>query len=129
MSKRPLSNRLPNGEAAFRALLYQYKANAKRLKRTFELTTEEFRDLTSKGCYYCGKAPTSQKRPSAYYALGVDTGSYIYNGIDRINSNLGYVKDNCVTCCKTCNFMKQETGIEQFLKDVETIYNFRIKKT
>ena len=125
---QPPSNRLPKGEAAFRALLYSYKQNARNRKLVFELSEEKFRELTSCGCYYCGNPPSNIKKPSAYYALGVDTGSYIYNGIDRVDNTKGYIEDNCVSCCLTCNYMKQETAQEEFLKDVERIYNFRIKK-
>jgi hypothetical protein len=40
-------------------------------------------------CFYCG-------------FLSTDT----LNGIDRLDSSLYYEKDNCVSCCKICNFMK-----------------------
>lgn len=51
-----------------------------------------------------------------------------YNGIDRLNPNIGYQKDNCVSCCTICNYMKHTLQKEDFLKQVEKIYDFCIKQ-
>lgn len=48
------------------------------------------------------------------------------NGIDRLDSEKGYVKENCVPCCWDCNRMKQTLTEQQFLKKVEQIYNYRM---
>ena len=41
-------------------------------------------------------------------------GDYIYNGIDRVDSNIGYIFENCVPCCKLCNMAKKEYPVEEF---------------
>jgi hypothetical protein len=45
-----------------------------------------------------------------------------YNGIDRIDSNLGYEINNCIPCCGTCNYMKNTMTPKDFLKKIEIIY-------
>lgn len=41
-----------------------------------------------------------------------------FNGIDRINSEIGYVDTNVVACCSVCNIMKHEHTVENFIKIV-----------
>ena len=47
---------------------------------------------------------------------------YLYSGIDRIDSNLGYLENNVVPCCKFCNFMKLNLTTEDFLNRIAKIY-------
>jgi len=54
----------------------------------FTLAKKEYLDLISKPCHYCsGFFPKTQ--------VGI--------GLDRINNDLGYIKDNVLSCCYTCN--------------------------
>jgi len=39
---------------------------------------------------------------------------YIYNGIDRVDNSLGYVKENCKSCCFRCNKIKRDMSLEEF---------------
>jgi hypothetical protein len=54
----------------------------------------EFKNITSKSCYYCGKEGP--------------------NGIDRVDNTVGYTKENCVSCCKHCNYVKGDLSLEDF---------------
>jgi len=101
---------LPKGEAAFNNLYNKYITSASRRGYKFELTKEDFRYLTKDKCKYCGLEPSQSA-----YSNGYKTSDYIYNGIDRVNNDLGYIKENVVTCCKTCNFAKRNM-IEQDFK-------------
>jgi len=109
--------RLDFGEASFRGLLSRYKRGAKNRSLSWDLTTNEFRDLTKGNCYYCGSGPSNKADNAA------NNGEYIYSGIDRIDNNVGYKKENCVSCCRVCNFMKvkmdQSNFIEQAIKIAE----------
>lgn len=60
----------------------------------WELTVEQFHKLTSQNCKYCSRPPMQ------VYS------NYTYNGIDRLNPKRGYILDNCVPCCKECNWIK-----------------------
>ena len=39
-------------------------------------------------------------------------GQYLYNGIDRIDNKLGYIKGNMTPCCKICNHAKHDLTFE-----------------
>lgn len=78
-----------------------YKSNAKRRKIEFNLTIDEFENLIPGVCHYCGDDS---------------------NGIDRKDSSKGYVKDNCVPCCKYCNFIKNNIPYEIFVSKIKSMY-------
>lgn len=40
------------------------------------------------------------------------------NGIDRKDNSLGYLLPNCVSCCVTCNFLKNMMSANQFIDHV-----------
>ncbi len=111
--------RLPEGESCFNKLYYSYTIQAKRKNLPFELSKELFRQLTKGTCYYCGLLPfvnyPIQKGLSS-------NGTYIYNGIDRLNSVEGYIKTNVVTCCKHCNIAKRCMTEQQFVTWVRRVY-------
>lgn len=66
----------------------------------FGLTKEIFYNLIQQPCYYCNDPGSKTRRRK-------DVGIPIaVNGIDRINSDLGYIESNCRPCCTSCNFMK-----------------------
>lgn len=73
-----------------------YRDCAARKELQFELTIQDFQDNWNKNCHYCGDAiPTI--------------------GFDRLDSNKGYIKDNLVLCCTTCNTMKSNLDTSTFL--------------
>lgn|SRR3990167_3061709 len=77
-----------------------YRSGAKRRGFTFNFTVKEFESLVSRPCYYCGG------------------NSY---GIDRLDSNVGYLKENCVSCCKMCNRMKNIFSTTNFVDQCKKI--------
>ncbi len=109
---------LPKGEAAFNKLFLVYKRNAKRYKRDFELSKEEFRELTKQNCFYCGTEPII-----GYNADRRSHGKYLYNGVDRYDNSKGYTVDNAVPCCKICNTMKSNLDVDAFRNHIKKIYN------
>ena len=48
-------------------------------------------------------------------------GGYKYNGIDRVNSELGYELTNCVSCCISCNIAKSDHSYEEFVQLIKRI--------
>jgi hypothetical protein len=111
-----ISNRIDEGEANFNFLYNTYKTSAKHRELEFSLTKEEFKILTKGDCYYCGGHPDGiRKRKDS-------NGGYIYNGIDRVNNNLGYVSGNVVSCCKWCNIAKSTRGSDDFLEWAINLY-------
>lgn len=78
-----------------------YKQASKRRGYEFELTLDEFKNLTSQPCYLCGDNA---------------------GGIDRLDNSIGYKLENCRPCCETCNKMKWALDIETFEKQIVKIY-------
>jgi hypothetical protein len=68
----------------------------------FDLTKDEMNVLWQKPCSYCGNE--------------IET-----IGIDRIDSENGYKKENITSCCSRCNRMKSATTKEDFLNHCHNI--------
>lgn len=109
----------PTPEPLYNISYNRYKQNAIARNLSFELSKNEFKEIVSKNCAYCGKVPSEIQSLKRYN----HTGHPIYmNGIDRIDSNKGYTINNCVPCCEMCNRMKLNYTKKQFLDHVEQIY-------
>ena len=102
------SNKMPEGVAAFNRLILLYKNGAKKRNMSYNLSDEQFRELSSKECYYCGESPNKIIKTHS------DTGIYVYNGIDRMDNLIGYEIENCYSCCTQCNYSKGDITFEQF---------------
>lgn len=118
---KPAPNRLNYGLSNLRSLMCTYRRSAKERCLEFDLSEQLFYTITKSNCHYCGSPPLQKHSKRETYGI------YLYNGIDRINSNLGYSKKNCLPCCKDCNYAKRKMGYEDFLKWVEKVYEHRIK--
>jgi|ERR1035437_3575829 NOL1/NOP2/fmu family ribosome biogenesis protein len=79
-----------------------YKTASKKRERLFELTFEQFKELVEGKCFYCSSKG---------------------NGIDRVDSSIGYIFTNCVSCCIMCNRMKLDFKIKDFLNQCKLIVN------
>ena len=93
---------LPRGQSGLNKLFRNYKNTAKKSGRIFELTIDEFKSITSSSCHYCGSSPSSLMRCNRY-DTGPKWGEYMFNGIDRMDNDLGYILTNSAPCCWRCN--------------------------
>lgn len=108
-------NKKAKGEAAFNELFCRYKYSAKKKGHEFNLSKDDFRNITKMNCYYCNTAPSkSLKNP-------VLNGEYVYNGIDRKNNKEGYTAENSLPCCHDCNFLKRDIEYQEFITLVKKI--------
>lgn len=81
--------------------------------RETEITQIDIDNITAYKCYYCNNTNRTNQI-----------------GIDRINSNLGYVKNNTlVACCSICNYMKKDHDINDFYNHILKILLFKNKIT
>lgn len=55
-------------------------------------------------CFYCNLLPDNR-----------------LNGIDRMDNTKGYTIDNCVSCCKNCNFIKKSLDANTFIQRCQHI--------
>ena len=118
-----LRMRKADGINAFNSVFNCYKNAANKRGFIFDLTKDEFKKITQLNCFYCGVSPSNCK--SSFY---IKYGEYVYNGIDRVDSKKGYIKDNIVPCCEQCNRMKLDYTLEEFLNKILMIYNFNKDK-
>lgn len=114
------------GMTGLNALFKIYKNQAEKRGYAFELSIEEFKTITLENCFYCGLKPEFISPSPAVYQKIKDSKtqhrSYIYNGIDRINNNYGYIKNNVVPCCKWCNIGKGTKTVDEFKNHIVKIY-------
>jgi len=101
---------------ALKQLYKNYKRNANKRNYVFCLQEYSFKKITSLNCFYCGSEP---KNISKY-----DLSIYKYNGIDRVNNDLGYLESNCVPCCKICNSAKGTMKVQDFYTWIKNISDF-----
>jgi hypothetical protein len=76
----------------------KHSADARSL--AFELSEDEYYKLRLSPCYLCGHMASQDAQ----------------NGIDRIDSSVGYVAGNCAPCCVYCNRMKNAYSLLEFLE-------------
>lgn len=85
-----------------------YRSSATKKDIVFKLEIEDFAKIVIKPCQYCGDSENKR-------------------GIDRIDNEKGYTKDNSAPCCKICNFMKRTMTVKEFLNHVNKIYSHNEK--
>ena len=117
---------------SFRFLFSRYIRNSINHKRIFDLPFDKFIELLTNNCVYCGIEPRpfnailNQKKlnneQKQLYWINV-------NGIDRINSDIGYNEDNVTTCCKECNYSKRNMTLHEWNSYLNRIYNYKSKTT
>ncbi len=89
-----------------------YKKGAEERNLEFKLEQNDFNSIINKKCHYCHLSNAT----STYNGAG---------GIDRKNNLIGYVKQNCVPCCKTCNLLKHTQSHTDFVKRCSIISKYK----
>lgn len=88
----------------------RYIKGAENRNLEFNISKSDFDYITKQPCAYCGQYS------SVYKGIQI-------NGIDRIDSKLGYIKENIVPCCTVCNRMKLDYEKEEWIKQMKLILN------
>ena len=105
----------------------QYGWSSKKRDLLFELSFDVFKKIILQNCYYCGDIP---RKISHVKMKRMDLDPHILaNGIDRLKNDIGYIESNCVPCCPTCNYLKQEHNDDIFLELISKIYSYRVLKS
>jgi hypothetical protein len=117
-------------QSAWRHRYSQYKNRAARKHLEFSLTIEEFIQISSSPCAYCGSSPIENydhvdgmiKQRKNSFSNGRERDALIYtNGIDRVDNSKGYTLENSNPCCMTCNFAKRSMSLTEFLSWVHKV--------
>lgn len=98
-------------EIAVRRLMTEYRGGAKKRGLAFSLTEAAVTALVLTPCHYCGVEPFAGYTPRARQRRKV-----LLNGIDRLDSKLGYMEGNVVSCCKHCNKAKLDRSAEAYIE-------------
>lgn len=81
--------------------------NGARTRGIEMLLTDDQMDAFFQGaCHYCNDASS-------------------LNGIDRVDNDVGYRMENCVTCCTMCNYAKWRYTVDQFLTQCKSIAHYQ----
>lgn len=78
-----------------------------------------FENIVQSNCKYCGVEPISKIEDRS----NKNNGYLMVNGVDRIDSDLGYTRENSVPCCKICNSAKNNMSVNDFKEWVRKVYN------
>lgn len=113
-------------EAPFIAYMYNYyKRNAQKKPIDWALSKDAFSQLVFKKCHYCNAEPLHKTFIQYGASVIRRVSKERVNGIDRLDNDKGYVIDNCVPCCMTCNRMKLALSVDEFLIHIKKIFIFK----
>ena len=116
--EKRLSLILENNTDKISKYLYNnLKASCKYINREFKLSFEEYKLLILKNCHYCKIPPIKLCNKAEVKKYG----DFYYNGIDRMDNSIGYIFENCITCCYICNRGKSNMKYEDFLNYIKHI--------
>jgi hypothetical protein len=93
-----------------------------------DLEFDDFMTLSQQECYWCGLPPSTAYNKYAHRGqakvsdFAIQNGTFLYNGLDRLDSNEPHNKDNCVPSCIACNTAKSDRTTEEFLMHNKRIY-------
>lgn len=127
-------SKLNREEALLRNLYSHIKTRYKKRYGDKILDFDKFVELSKKNCHYCNEKPSHfindyrhDKDKHGRLKKVSDTVVF-YNGLDRIDSNIGYLEENVVPCCKRCNIAKSNFDYNSFLNWVEKVYKHIYKQ-
>lgn len=127
--------RIAGPDAAWAAWCRYLRSQSSHRLLVFELTDERIEQLCSSACSYCGIAPQPWEGAKRQYVASslskkctpdmefAETKIIHINGLDRIDSNLGYTETNVAPCCETCNKAKLAMPLDVFKQWVTKVYN------
>ena len=104
-------------QMAFRHLFRSYSHHADGRGLAFELAQEHVATLLQLPCEYCGQGPSNVYRRNSRSSWQI-----LYSGIDRVDNTRGYVPDNVVPCCASCNIAKNDMPLERFREWLSRAY-------
>lgn len=111
---------------AYKRLFKNYRMGARDRKLQFDMSLQNFIDMSKMDCTYCGSEPCTTVNALTGMSLSTEKqnlGWITYNGVDRIDSTKGYIDGNMTTCCKKCNRLKSNSSEEEFFNWVSKCYH------
>jgi 5-methylcytosine-specific restriction endonuclease McrA len=85
-----------------------------------DLRIEEFYDIITQNCHYCGSPPSNKFNEHWYKTKSskeeIEEADILYNGLDKIDPNGDHSRNNVVPCCFPCNVGKSNKSVQEFVK-------------
>jgi len=107
----------------YKAAYSRIKKDARTADRVFEIKLDEFRYLCQQNCYYCDSPPSNL---ITYRGQNSFTFRYfMYSGLDRLNNEIGYTRQNVVPCCIICNRAKNSMPFKDFIDWLNKLTDYR----
>jgi hypothetical protein len=104
----------------------------------FNLSREKHAELIVMNCHYCNRpAPNwnvyasvyTKKKRTKLHPKTFEDAWIKAHGLDRVDSNLGYIESNVVTCCKTCNYAKLDMSYQEYIDHCYSVSEFQRSKS
>lgn len=115
ISNKGLAKRTPGFQehgALARLLWTVHMQGVQRKGLECTISMDRFWELSGQSCHYCGGAPYERAYAGGGHA----------NGVDRLDSSIGYVDGNVVAACKTCNGMKSGLSVAAFVEACRRVW-------
>ena len=88
---------------------------------------DTFKILSKSKCKYCGLEHSKEiedRLNESKNQKRISDEVLFVNGIDRLDSNIGYTNENSVPCCKHCNFAKHTMSANDFYSWIRRVYEY-----
>lgn len=94
------------------------------------LILDDFLQLTKQNCYYCGEIPKNIMNVYSHSRYDsnrewtnnlIKNANFVYNGLDRVDSNKPHNLNNVVPCCIICNRYKSDLAQNIFLEKIKLL--------
>lgn len=99
------------------------------------ISFKDFCRISKLNCFYCDKEPSNSHNKYLHRDkwgknsdFAKENGTFIYNGLDRIDSSRGHDLDNVVPCCFQCNRSKSDKSLDEFGEWICHVYCHWAKK-
>ena len=76
-----------------------YKFSANKRKHEYSISKSFCNEKKKESCNFCGKKSTDAHK----------------NGLDRFDSNIGYIESNIKACCSNCNYIKRNNEYDEMI--------------
>lgn len=103
---------------SIRGLFTRNVHRALKMKKEFTLTQDEFTELITSNCFYCGVEPLMK------HTFKGCSEHILHNGIDRYDNSKGYTLENSRPCCFECNRAKGTLTPEEFYNYINRLIRY-----
>ena len=117
-TKTCITRSRPNLQTLEDKIYYAHKNQAIYRGLEFNIDKDLHKKLILDNCHYCGRLPSNLFKREKH------TETLSYNGMDRKEGNIGYVKSNLVTCCIKCNKAKNTMNYKEFKEYIKDLIDF-----